>query len=189
MGMTNRAPDGMLADAEGHPVRFTFIASMENPVRQAVALRVTEDLKQLGIQVDYVPLNMKTLTTRVGETMDYECASLGVGGVGWDPASQMEVLKSDAPLHQWFPSQSAPATDWEKRIDTLMEAQMRTLDFAERKKDFDEVQAIWAEQMPMICIAAPTSVAAIRSDIGNVRPAIASAYHVTWNIEELYFKK
>ena len=43
--------------------------------------------------------------------------------------------------------------------------------------------------MPMICIAAPSSAAAIRSDIGNVRPAIASAYHVTWNIEELYFKK
>ncbi len=67
--------------------------------------------------------------------------------------------------------------------------QMQTLDFQRRKKDFDEVQAIWADQMPMICIAAPSTATAIRSNIGNVRPAIASAYHVTWNIEELYFKK
>jgi hypothetical protein len=66
---------------------------------------------------------------------------------------------------------------------------MHTLDFAQRKKDFDEVQAIWADQVPMICIAAPSSAAAVRANIGNVRPAIATAYHVTWNIEELYFKK
>jgi peptide/nickel transport system substrate-binding protein len=114
---------------------------------------------------------------------------MGFGGGGVDPASQMNVLKSDAPLHQWFPSQRAPATDWEQRINSLMNDQMRTLDFQQRKKDFDEVQAIWADQMPMICIAAPSTATAIRSNIGNVRPAIASAYHATWNIEELYFKK
>jgi len=71
----------------------------------------------------------------------------------------------------------------------LMDAQMRTLDFAQRKKYFDEVQAIWADEQPMICIAAPYTAAAIRPNIGNVRPAIASAYQVTWNIDELYFKK
>jgi hypothetical protein len=41
----------------------------------------------------------------------------------------------------------------------------------------------------MISIVAPYTSAAIRPNIGNVRPAIASTYHVTWNIEELYFKK
>ena len=121
--------------------------------------------------------------------MNYECASMGFGGGGIDPASQLNVLKSDAPLHQWNPSQRAPATDWERRMDTLMDAQMRTLDFAQRKKYFDEVQAIWADEMPMISIAAPSVGAAIQSDIGNVRPAVAGGYHVTWNIEELYFKK
>jgi len=189
MGMTNRAADGMLLDAEGHPVGFTLISSMENPIRQAVAVRVQDDLKQLGIWVDYRPVKTQTLNDTINTTMDYECASMGFGGGGIDPASQLNVLKSDAPLHQWFPSQRAPATDWERRIDELMDAQMHTLDYAQRKKYFDEVQAIWADEMPMICIAAPSSAAAIRSDIGNVRPAIASAYHVTWNIEELYFKK
>ena len=189
MGMTNRAADGTLMDAEGHPVGFTLISSMENPVRPAVAARVTDDLKQLGIRVDYKPVSTQRLNNTINNTMDYECASMGFGGGGIDPASQLNVLKSDAPLHQWFPSQRAPATDWERRIDALMDAQMHTLDYAQRKKYFDEVQAIWADELPMICIAAPSSAAAVRSDIGNVRPAIASAYHVTWNIEELYFKK
>ena len=189
MGMTNRAADGTLEDAEGHPVQFALVSSMENPIRQAVAVRVRDDLKQLGIRVDYRPVSTRTLNYLINGSMDYECASMGFGGGGIDPASQMNVLKSDAPLHQWNPSQRAPATDWERRIDALMDAQMHTLDFAQRKKYFDEVQAIWADEMPMICIAAPSTAAAIRSDVGNVRPAVASAYHVTWNIEELYFKK
>jgi len=189
MGMTNRPTDGTLLDAGGHPVGFTLISSMENPIRQAVAVRVQDDLKQLGIRVDYQPVSTRTLEEKINDTMDYECASMGFGGGGIDPASQLNVLKSDAPLHQWFPSQRAPATDWERRIDMLMDAQMHTLDYAQRKKYFDEVQAIWADEMPMVSIAAPSTAAAIRSDIGNVRPAIASAYHVTWNIEELYFKK
>jgi peptide/nickel transport system substrate-binding protein len=189
MGMTNHTPDGMLEDAEGHPVRFTLVSSMENPIRQAVAVRVGDDLKQLGIRVDYQPLSTRTLNSLINISMNYECASMGFGGGGIDPASQLNVLKSDAPLHQWNPLQPAPATDWERRMDTLMDAQMRTLDFAQRKKYFDEVQAIWADEMPMISIAAPSTGAAIRSDIGNVRPAVAGGYHVTWNIEELYFKK
>ncbi|HLX69267.1 MAG TPA: ABC transporter substrate-binding protein [Verrucomicrobiae bacterium] len=189
IGMTNHASDGTLADAEGHPVEFSSLYSQENPARQKIAELIAGDLKKLGIKFSPEPVNFPTLLRKINLTMDYESASMGLGGGGLDPASQMNVLKSDAQLHQWFPSQQHPSTDWEARLDSLMETQMRTLDFAERKKAFDEAQAIWAEQIPMICLAAPSSAAVIRTDIGNVRPAIASAYHVTWNIEELYFKK
>jgi peptide/nickel transport system substrate-binding protein len=189
LGLTNRANDGTLQDAEGHAVQFSLIASSENPVRSAIALRIDQDLRQLGIRLDYRPMDFATMKDRIGGAMEYETASMGFGGGGLDPASQMNVLKSDAPLHQWFPFQRQPSTDWERKINSLMDDQMRTLDFQRRKKDFDEVQAIWADEMPMICIAAPSTATAIRSNIGNVRPAIASAYHATWNIEELYFKK
>lgn len=189
LGMTNHAADGTLQDAEGHPVEFTLLSSFDNPVRQAIARRLGEDLKQVGVRLDYKPVDFPTLQRRIDLSMDYESASMGFGGGGIDPASQMNVLRSDAPLHQWFPFQQKPSTDWEARIDALMEEQMRTLDFEKRKKDFDEVQAIWAEELPMISIAAPVATAAIRSDVGNVRPTVASPYHVTWNVEELYFKK
>jgi peptide/nickel transport system substrate-binding protein len=189
LGMTRRPADGMLVDATGHQVEFTLIASFGNPVRAGIAARVTDDLKQLGIQMKYAPVDFPTLLRRINGTMDYESASMGFGGGGLDPASQMNVLKSEASLHQWFPMQRQPSTDWEKRIDALMDHQMHTLDFSQRKKDFDEVQAIWADEIPMVCIAAPTTSAAVRSNIGNLRPAIASGYHATWNIEELYFTK
>jgi peptide/nickel transport system substrate-binding protein len=101
----------------------------------------------------------------------------------------MNVLRSSEELHQWFPFQKAPSTDWEARIDSLMDAQMRTLDFAQRKKCFDEVQVILAEELPMIYTVAPLAAAAIRPDIENLRPAVLSPYPITWNLEELYFKK
>ena len=66
--------------------------------------------------------------------------------------------------------------------------QMRKDEEEKRKKAFGEVQAIWAEQMPMICIAAPFSSAVIRSDVGNTRPSVASSHHLTWNVDELYLK-
>ena len=74
-------------------------------------------------------------------------------------------------------------------MDFLMDAQIKTLDFAERKKDFDEVQQILAEQQPMIFTVTPFYYAAARSDIGNLRPTALSYYRVSWNAEELYFKK
>lgn len=70
-----------------------------------------------------------------------------------------------------------------------MDDRMHMPDFSQRKKVFDEVQAIRAEELPMICIAAPSTAVAVRSNLGNVRPAIASAYQATCNVEELYFKK
>jgi peptide/nickel transport system substrate-binding protein len=101
----------------------------------------------------------------------------------------MNVLRSSEDLHQWFPFQKTPATDWEARIDSLMEAQMRTLDNAQRKKAFDEVQMILAEELPMIYTVSPLSYAAIRGDVGNVRPTLQSSYRVTSNLEELYSGK
>jgi ABC-type transport system substrate-binding protein len=62
------------------------------------------------------------------------------------------------------------------------------LDYAERKKDYDEVQGILAEQQPMVFTVTPMYYVAIRSSIGNVRPTSLSSYRATWNAEELYFK-
>jgi peptide/nickel transport system substrate-binding protein len=101
----------------------------------------------------------------------------------------MNVIRSDGFTHQWFPRQKSPSTDWEARLDYLMNAQNKTLDFNERKKDYDEVQEILCEQVPMIYTVTPFFYAAVRSDIGNVRATPLSGYRATWNIEELYFRK
>ena len=56
------------------------------------------------------------------------------------------------------------------RMDAAMNAQLKTLDFAERKKHFDEVQAIFAEEQPMIPTVTMKAYAAARNDLANLRP-------------------
>jgi peptide/nickel transport system substrate-binding protein len=113
----------------------------------------------------------------------------GLGGGDTDPTSSMNVIKSDGFTHWWFPRQSKPSTEWEARLDFLMNAQLKTLDFAGRKKLVDEVQEILNRELPFIYTVAPLNAAAIRVDIGNVRPTVLTTHRVTWNTEELYFKK
>jgi peptide/nickel transport system substrate-binding protein len=147
-------------------------------------------LQKLGIKVIFQPVEFNTLISKIDDTHDYECVLLGFApGTSPDPSGGMNIVKSDGFTHEWFPRQKTPSTDWEARLDYLMDAQLKTLDYAERKKDYDEVQAILAEQQPMIFTVTPMYYAAIRSDIGNVRASPLTYYRATWNADELYFKK
>jgi peptide/nickel transport system substrate-binding protein len=189
IGMRDRNADGTLKDADGNAVEITLLSSFENPVRGRMARLFQTDLAKVGIKVTYQAIDFPSLLRKINGTFDYEAALMGLGGGGLDPASDARVLKSDEPLHQWFPLQRRPSTDWEAKIDALMDDQVRTLDFRRRKTDFDEVQKILGEELPMIATVAPWTSSAIRSDLANVRPAISTGYHVTWNIEELYLRK
>ena len=188
IGMQDRNSDGILEDADHNPVEIVFYSNLGNPMREKSALVIQDCLKQVGIKLTYVPMDYRALVERINGTFDYECALMGLGGGGSDPGSQMNVLRSSEELHQWFPFQKTPSTEWEARIDSLMDAQMRTLDYAARKKAFDEVQAILGEEQPMIYTVSPFVAGAIRPGVGNLRPATASLYHLTWNIEELFLK-
>lgn len=188
IGIEKRNGDNFLTDSNGNRIEFVFNTNTGNGTREKMALLIVSDLQKLGMKIIYQPIEFNTLVNKVSVSYDYDCVLLGLGGGGTDPGSSMNVLKSDGFTHQWFPRQKTPSTDWEARIDQLMNAQMQTLDFNERKKDFDEVQEIIADQQPMIFTVTPMYYAAIRSDIGNVRPTPLDYYRVTWNIEELYFK-
>ena len=189
IGIEDRNRDGVLEDAQGNAIEFTMNTNTGNNVREKVAVLIQEDLKRLGIKLTFQPIEFNTLVDKIDVSYDYECILLGLGGGGMDPAANMNVLKSDGFTHFWHPKQKQPATAWEARIDQLMNDQVKVLDTAERKKIFDEVQMIMGRELPFVYTIAPLSYAAIRSDVGNVRPTVLSSYRLTWNAEELYFKK
>jgi peptide/nickel transport system substrate-binding protein len=189
IGITNRDADGYLKDSDGTTVEFVLNTNTGNDIRQKGALMIQEDLKQLGLKVDFVPLEFNELIDRIDVSRDYDCILLGLGGGGVDPYNGMNVMRSDAFSHDWFPLQKSPSTEWEARIDYLMEANLKTLDMSERKKSYDEVQAILSEQLPMIYTTIPIAYAAARSDLRNLRPTVLSYYRLTWNAEELYYQK
>jgi peptide/nickel transport system substrate-binding protein len=189
IGIEKRNGDDFLTDADGNKIEFVLNTNTGNGAREKAAVLIASDLHNLGMKVIFQPIEFNTLITKIQDTYDYDCILMGLApGTSADPSDGMNVIKSSGYTHFWFPREKAPSTDWEARVDYLMDAQMKTLDYAERKKDYDEVQEIIAEQQPFIYTVTPMYYAAIRSDIGNVRASSLSSYRATWNAEELYFK-
>ncbi|MBU6398707.1 MAG: ABC transporter substrate-binding protein [Verrucomicrobia bacterium] len=187
LGIQDRNGDGMLEDADGQPVEFVLNTNTGNSVREKIAVLLQEDLKKLGLRVIYQPLEFNALVDKIDNSFDYDSVILSLGGGGIDPAADLNVIDSSGFTHMWFPQQKSPSTPWEARLDELMNAQLKTLDYHRRKQLYDEVQAIMAEQLPFIPLVSPIAYAAIRRDIGNVRPTPLSSNRLTWNAEELYF--
>jgi peptide/nickel transport system substrate-binding protein len=190
IGIEKRNGDDFLTDADGNKIEFVLNTNTGNGAREKAAVFIQSDLQKIGIKVIFQSIEFNTLITKINNTYDYECILMGLApGTVADPSDGMNTLKSSGFTHQWFPRQKTPSTDWEARIDDLMDQQMKVLDYNERKKIYDEVQAIMAEQEPIVPTVTPMYYAAIRSDVGNVRPTPLNGYRATWNLEELYFKK
>jgi peptide/nickel transport system substrate-binding protein len=188
IGISQRGTNAVATDADGNAVEITFISNLGNPLRAKACQMIVEDLAKVGIKLVYSPMAFELLQQTIDRDFNYECALIGLGGGAADPSSQLNVLKSSEPLHQWFPLQPTPSTPWEARIDELMDQQLRTLDFAQRKRAFDEVQTILAEELPMIYTTSPIACSAVRTNLANLRPATITPFRVTWNIEELYLR-
>jgi len=188
IGIEKRNSDDYLTDADGNKIEFVLNTNTGNNARDKMAVLIASDLEKLGMKIIFQPIEFNTLISKMDDTRDYDCILMGWSPQITDPSGNMNIIKSSGYAHEWFPRQQTPSTDWEARMDELMDAQMQTLDFAQRKKAYDEIQVILAEQSPMIPTVTPMYYAAIRSDIGNVRATALSYWRASWNAEELYFK-
>ncbi|MGC1417508.1 MAG: ABC transporter substrate-binding protein [Candidatus Acidiferrum sp.] len=183
------APDGdpALHDSEGKLVEFSILTSSSNADRTKMATLIQDDLKQLGMHVQVVPLDFRSLVDRVLQTKEYDACVLGLASFDTDPNSDLNVWLSSGGTHLWAPSQSHPATPWEAEIDRLMEQQLSTPGYERRKKLYDRVQEILAENQPMIFLASPDILVGAKNSLANIHPAILEPY-LLWNVEQLFFR-
>ena len=185
----SNGPNGesTLLDSDGKPVEFSILTSSTNADRAKMAALIQDDLKQLGMRVQVVPLESRSLIDRVTQSRDYDACIMGIASYDADPNSDISVWLSSGGLHLWNPSQAHPATPWETEIDRLVEEQMSARTFEQRKKLYDRAQEILAENQPMIFLASPDILAGAKNSIGNFHPAVLEPY-VLWNVEQLYIK-
>jgi peptide/nickel transport system substrate-binding protein len=180
--------DGRLVDARGDEVEFSVVTNAGNTQRAGMATIIQDDVKQLGMSVHVVTLELRTLLDRLLKTHDYEACVLGLGAADGNPNSEMNVWLSSGGTHLWHPDQSRPATAWEAEIDTLMRVQMTTVDSGARKRLYDRVQQLVAENVPMIFLVSPNVLVGANKSLGNFRPAILD-HHTLWNVEELFWRQ
>lgn len=179
--------EAALLDSDGKPVEFSILISSSNADRAKMAALIQDDLKQLGMRVQVVPLEFRSLLDRVLQTKDYDACVMGIASFDADPNSDINVWLSSGGTHLWNPSQAHPATAWEAEIDRLIGEQMSARTWSERKKLYNRAQEILAENQPMIFLASPDILVGAKNTIGNFHPAVLEPY-VLWNVEQLYFK-
>jgi peptide/nickel transport system substrate-binding protein len=186
-GFIDRDGDGVREDPEGHPLEFVVLTNSENNRRGQIGNLVREDWARVGVKVTFSGVAFNDLVRRNKESFDYEAMLLGLAGGGLDPGSGMNVWKSSGTTHYWWPEQPRPATAWEARVDSLMDAQMQELDYDKRKGLYDQVQYIISDMCPVLmCPVRHISVAA-RNTIGNLKPVVVE-HRLLWNADELYLR-
>ena len=173
---------GKLIDRGGHAVEFSIVTNAGNRARERMATMIQADLRGIGITVNVVTLDFHALIQRISETFNYEAALLGMTNVELDPNAQMNVWLSSSDDHQWNPRQKTPATVWEAEIDRLMRTQASATDDKARKKSFDRVQEIAAEQVPFIYLVNKNALMGISPRLQGVAP-VAARPQTYWNIE------
>ena len=179
-------PDGVLLDRQAQRVEFTIATSASSAQRTEMATLIQADLKELGMDVRVVPIEFRALLDRVFESFDYDASVFGLGGGDADPNGEMNVWMSGGDNHLWHLKQKTPATPWEAEIDRLMRQQLVTLDARERKRLYDRVQTIIAENLPFIFLATPNVLVGARADLANFQPSVLDPYTL-WNVDQLYF--
>jgi peptide/nickel transport system substrate-binding protein len=179
-------PDNTLIDANHQPVEFTILVSSSNAQRGQMATLIQQDLKAIGITAHIVPLEARSANDRVLNSHDYEAIVMGLVSGDADPTPDMNVLMSNAQTHLWHLNEKSPATPWEAELDQLMQKQLVTLNYQQRKKIYDRVQEVLAQQLPVVYLASPNILVGAQEDLENFHPAVIEQY-TFWNADELFW--
>ena len=183
IGLEDRNNNGTVEDDRGTEARFTVVTQrgITNYEKGTTVLR--DDAKAAGIGLDVVPLEVGALIERI-ESCNYDAVYFRPVMSDLDPAQTLDFWLSSGGTHLWNMSQKTPATEWEKEIDRLMTEQATTLDPARRKALFDDVQRIFAENVPVLYFAAPRLFYGHSKRLHGVVPSVTRP-PVLWNADML----
>ncbi|MEW6322123.1 MAG: ABC transporter substrate-binding protein [Acidobacteriota bacterium] len=183
LGLQNRDADEWLEDERGTEARFSLITVRGNTQLERGAAVVRDELRQIGVAMDIVPLEANALIKRMLDGQ-FEAIFFVFGATDLDPALSPDLWLSSGSAHVWNIGQRTPATDWEARIDALMAEQARATDLAERQRLFREVQRIFSEELPMIHFAAARLYMGVSARVFNLSPGFARP-HLLWSADTI----
>lgn len=179
---------GHLLDKFGNHVEIDLLTNAGNTEREAIGVMVKQDLEDLGMKINFKPIEFNSLVNKLLNSLDWDMAIMGLTGSPLEPNGGKNVWMSNGTLHMF---NQRPAdytkddrTDWEKRIDYLYTEGALATDFENRKKFYDEYQAIAYDEKPFVYIYSPLRISAIRTKFKNVYPSPLGG--ITYNIEEIY---
>ena len=181
---------GQLFDRDGNRVSFVLNTNAGNKTRESMGSQIKEDLKKIGIQVDFKPLAFNVLVNNLSNSLEWECILLGLTG-GNEPNGGANIWFTDGNLHMFnqdavpgqTPLEGRVIAPWEEEIAQLFIDGARELDFEKRKAIYAEIQTLVEEKVPFIYLVNPFSLSAVKNRVQPIEfSALGGAF---WNLEEL----
>ena len=181
--------DGIREKPKGVPVSFLLTTNSGNNVREQSCQIITNDLKSIGLDVTFTPLEFNNLITKMNQAGDWHAMIMGLTG-GVEPHYGFNVWRVDGRTHMYNQRPLQPnderdwdkwekgLRDWEHRIQEIFEEGIEELDPVKRKAIYDEWQEIVAEELPYIYLVSQKTIPAVRNKFKNLKPtAYGGIYH------------
>ena len=179
--------NGILYDSEGNRVEFDLYTNAGNLERESLGVMIKQDLEELGMKVNFKPVEFNSLVNKLTNTLDWDMVIMGLTGSPLEPHDGKNVWTSKGSLHM-FNMRNEKAESyifpWEQELDKIFEEGALKLTFEERKPIYDRYQEIIYEEKPIIYLYSPTRISAIRKKIKNVFPTPLSG--LLYNLDEIW---
>ena len=137
---------GKLYDKNGNKVEFDLYTNAGNTERESIGVMVKQDLEELGMTVNFKPIEFNTLVSKLVNTNDFDAVIMGFTGSPLEPYGGKNVWYSNGTLHVF--NQRKTENDnkiiypWEKQINDLFDRASLELDFDKRKNLYEQYQQI-----------------------------------------------
>ncbi len=180
-----------LYDKFNNRVEFDLYTNAGNTEREAIGVMVKQDLEDLGMRVNYKPIEFNTLVNKMVTTLDWDMIIMGLTGSPLEPHDGKNVWNSRGPLHLFNQRTERDYLDdrltFEKELDEIFENGALQTDFSKRKALYDRYQQIIYDEKPIIYLYSPVRIVAIRKKFKNIYPSQLSG--LIYNLEEIYEDK
>ena len=180
--------NGKLYDKQGNLVEFDLYTNAGNLEREALGVVIKQDLEELGIKVNFKPIEFNSLVNKLTNTYDWDMVIMGLTGSPLEPHNGKNVWTSKGTLHMF--NMGVPENerfDWEQELDELFEKGALKISYSERKPIYDRYQEIISEENPVIYLYSKAQIYAIRKKFKNVYPSVLNG--LINNLDELYIEK
>lgn len=179
-----------LYDKDGNKVEFNLFTNAGNTERESIGVMVKQDLEELGMTVNFKPIEFNTLVSKLVNSNDFDAVIMGFTGSPLEPYGGKNVWYSNGTLHVFnmrkTPQDNKKLFKWERELNDIFDKASLELDFEKRKTLYERYQQLIYDEKPIIYLYSPIRISAVRNKFGNIHPTELGG--VTHNLEEIYLK-
>ncbi len=166
-----------ILEKDGKPFEFTIRTNMGNTLRMNTATIIQWRLAKVGIKVKIEAIEWSTFVNEFIDKRRFEAVILG-WSIGLDP-DQYDIWYSGKTKEKEFNFVGYGNPE----VDALLEKGRRTYDIAERKKAYNRIQEILADELPYIFLYVPDATQIVHARFKGIKP---SPIGIEYNLPKWY---